>query len=71
MSVTDHDKIRLRAFQIWEAEGRQEGWDLEYWVCAEVGLSTMPAPKRAKPTAAVKKTVKISRGEEGDACGCR
>ena len=52
MSVTDYDKIRLRAFQIWEAEGRPEGRDLEHWQRAEFELSLTPLPKRANPSPA-------------------
>jgi len=61
MSVTDHEKIRLRAFQIWEAEGRPEGRDEEHWQRAECELSLVPSPKAAKPSstegAAAKKAV--------------
>ena len=61
MSVTDHEKIRLRAFQIWESEGRPEGLDQEHWQRAECEPSLMPAPKVAKPSstegAATKKAV--------------
>ncbi len=61
--MTEIDKIRLRAFQIWEAEGRPLGRDLHHWLQAEIELSLEPprppkpasgAAKAAKPTAAKK-----------------
>ncbi len=48
MSVTDHDKISLRAFQIWEAEGRPVGLELEHWLRAEIELRVVPVPVRTK-----------------------
>lgn len=42
MTVTEYDKISLRAFQIWEAEGRPEGRDLEHWLRAEIELRVVP-----------------------------
>jgi Protein of unknown function (DUF2934) len=31
----DHDRIRDRAYQIWDRDGRQSGRDEEYWLQAE------------------------------------
>ena len=31
----DDEKIRQRAYEIWDREGRQEGRDEEYWLQAE------------------------------------
>jgi Protein of unknown function (DUF2934) len=38
----DHDKIRQRAYEIWDREGRQEGRDEDYWLQAEreLGISS-------------------------------
>ncbi|PKU23998.1 DUF2934 domain-containing protein [Telmatospirillum siberiense] len=54
MNVTDYDKISLRAFQIWEAEGRPEGRELEHWLRAEIELRVVPSPAKARPSAAPK-----------------
>jgi hypothetical protein len=35
----DREKIRDRAYEIWDREGRQEGRDDEYWLRAERELS--------------------------------
>lgn len=60
MSVTDYEKIRLRAFQIWEAEGRPEGRDMEHWVRAENELSMMPVSKRTPSSPSTKVTASPS-----------
>ena len=31
----DHDRIRDRAYEIWDRDGRQSGRDEEYWLQAE------------------------------------
>jgi hypothetical protein len=68
MSVTDHEKIRLRAFQIWEAEGRPEGMDLEHWQRAEFELSLVSIPKKAKPSGVTaSKTVAAKKSGTGKA----
>ena len=43
-----HDKVRRRAFEIWEAEGRPEGRDVEHWLRAEAEC-TADTAKAAKP----------------------
>ncbi len=35
MSTLHDDRVRARAFEIWEAEGRPVGHDLEHWLAAE------------------------------------
>jgi hypothetical protein len=37
------EKIRQRAHELWEAEGRPEGRELEFWLLAERELSEAPA----------------------------
>ncbi|MEI1251309.1 DUF2934 domain-containing protein [Rhizobium aouanii] len=34
MAIDKHEQIRLRAYEIWEAEGRPEGSDLRHWMQA-------------------------------------
>ncbi len=67
MSVTDHDKLSLRAFQIWEAAGRPAGRDLEHWLQAELELSILPESQKTKPSrvkkAAAEKPV-VAKGEK-------
>ncbi len=46
-----HEAIAQRAKQIWEAEGRQGGRDLEYWLRAERELKARP---QATPAAAIR-----------------
>ena len=56
MQVKD-DAIRDRAYQIWEAEQRPEGKEMEHWLRAEAevrGASEAPKP-------AVKQTLSASR----------
>ena len=49
--VAEHE-IRLRSYLLWEAEGRPEGRDLEFWFLAKAQLdveSRSPSPwKRPK-----------------------
>lgn len=44
------ERILKKAYEIWEAEGRPGGRDMEHWVQAEVAL----AAKKAKPKAKAK-----------------
>ena len=39
-----HEKVRERAYQIWEREGRQEGRAEEHWSQAEQELADGQAP---------------------------
>jgi Protein of unknown function (DUF2934) len=59
MSDTDHDleqRIRARAYLLWEAEGRQEGMADNYWhrarelIEAEVQSSYPPTQSRGHRT---------------------
>jgi len=53
--IIDHEAIRRRAYEIWEAEGRPEGREQEHWIqaqrelCEESGLRVgdlQPLPTR-------------------------
>jgi len=55
---TPEDKIRARAHEIWEHNGRPDGQDLDHWRQAEAELAPRAkkpgkaaAPKKAKPAA--------------------
>lgn len=43
MSCISEDVIRIRAYQIWEREGRPSGRDYEHWVQAQVELESEAA----------------------------
>ncbi|HWG05287.1 MAG TPA: DUF2934 domain-containing protein [Beijerinckiaceae bacterium] len=49
MDVAIEDRVRSRAYEIWEAEGRPSDRSLIHWDLAMreiVSLATMPAPKK-------------------------
>ncbi len=57
--MTDiHDKVRRRAFEIWEAEGRPEGRDVEHWLRAEAECAAVPAKAVAAEPAKAARTAK-------------
>ena len=59
-------QIRERAYLLWEAEGRPEGRDLEFWARAETEISAQRAGARKsmnKPTAPRPKTPKGKAGK--------
>ena len=43
------ERVRERAYQLWEAEGKPEGQDFEHWMRAREEIETMP--KDGDPTA--------------------
>lgn len=51
------DEIQRRAYQLWEADGRPEGLDQNYWfkavseIAADAAKAIKPARKRAAPRA--------------------
>ena len=49
--VVNHDALRRRAFEIWEAEGRPQGRDVEHWLRAEAELKAAGAKTAKKTTA--------------------
>ncbi|HLN25429.1 MAG TPA: DUF2934 domain-containing protein [Patescibacteria group bacterium] len=60
MSVGIEEKIRQRAFEIWEAEGRPEGREQDHWLQAQTEISRLPviAPAPLVDPAAIAPTVK-------------
>ena len=41
-SVDNQEKIRLRAYELYEARGHKEGHELEDWLQAESEVTTKP-----------------------------
>lgn len=54
LTVSDAE-ISLRAYQIWEAEGKPSGKDFEHWLRAKAELATVVAPASAAKQAPAKK----------------
>jgi hypothetical protein len=57
-SITKKEaEISLRAYEIWEAEGKPHGKDFDHWLKAEAELvSTAKAARPARKNPAAKKT---------------
>ena len=54
MKQAKREKILKKAYEIWEAEGRPHGQDMEHWLRAELMLSeetTVSKPAAKKPAA--------------------
>jgi hypothetical protein len=47
----DADRIRQRAFELWEQDGRPEGRDMDYWFRAEAELAGEGASGLETPVA--------------------
>jgi len=66
-SVVSPDKIAARAYEIWEAEGRPEGRDLDHWIKAASEVTPAKPKKKAaangngkaKPVAAAPAPAKV------------
>ena len=53
MQALSQEKIQVRAYELWEQEGRPDGRAEEFWHRASSELSTNGAPKKAsKPATA-------------------
>lgn len=47
-----HARVQLRAYELWEAEGRPTGREVEHWLRAEAEVrGQIPAPFKPKPLA--------------------
>lgn len=49
------ERVRERAYHIWEQEGRPHGRDVEHWRRAEAELTIVPAALRETATAKASK----------------
>lgn len=56
MSAVSPELIRLRAYELWEAEGRPSGRDRDHWLHAahELGALAKPSARRSRPLRASK-----------------
>ncbi len=46
LSVDEERRIRARAYEIWEEEGRRDGLDQEHWLRAKWELEHGPEPSK-------------------------
>jgi hypothetical protein len=62
-------RVRERAYHLWESEGRPSGRHAEHWLASEQAtlaeIVTAPSSKPAKPKAAAKKTARNARSPAG------
>jgi Protein of unknown function (DUF2934) len=49
--AVDADRVRQRAFELWEQDGRPEGRDMDYWFRAEAELTGQGASGLETPAA--------------------
>ena len=63
MAFGSEDHIRVRAYHLWEANGRPDGRDLEFWEQARETIfdDGSPAKKRSTAASAVAKDAKRGR----------
>lgn len=54
---THEDRIRQRAYEIWEREGRPHGDDLKHWMQAFQEIAENAQPGTLKPARTSKKTI--------------
>ena len=59
--LPDDEKIRRRAYEIWEREGRPEGREAEHWRMAAEELAALPGPTDTQevPAARVRGPAKL------------
>jgi hypothetical protein len=53
MEQSVHERIRERAYQLWDAGGRVEGQADQHWLCAEHEILSQPATPPANPSSRV------------------
>ncbi len=63
MNMTDEEKIRARAYQLWEERGQREGGAMDHWLEAEreVMASEAPSKKPRKPRSTASTKAKSAR----------
>ncbi len=76
MEFAKEEDIRVRAYHLWEASGRPDGRDLEFWETAQQSLANgnhRAAPTAAGPTRAKARSrpAKAAGSKSGDAASRR
>ena len=61
MSQDIEQRIRDRAYAIWQEQGCPEGSDYEHWLMAEQEVAVMPAAIQTAPKAAKTATAKAPK----------
>lgn len=78
METSFEQKVRERAYEIWQAAGMQDGMAHEHWCAAETDVRTMAepttkaraaAPRRAKTKVAATATSKAAPRKSGRTLG--
>lgn len=57
MQALSHDQIQVRAYELWEQEGKPYGRSEEFWLRATAELGVLTAVKKPKKTAAKSEAV--------------
>ena len=71
MSVTAEEHVRVRAYHLWEANGRPEGRDLEFWEQARQSLANgelleaQQPPMTARPITDLQSAVALKGASNG------
>ena len=71
MAVTAEEHVRIRAYHLWEANGRPEGRDLEFWEQAQQSLADgehrdpRPRPKASRRAAGAQPAIAIKAAGDG------
>jgi hypothetical protein len=65
MGEIPEEAIRMRAYHIWEREGRPEGRDLEHWIQARIELTAevVPVQPQRSPAAAPPQQARSNGGK--------
>lgn len=48
-NIPSDDEIRLRAYYLWEINGRQDGRELDYWLQAALELEDLARDRGGEP----------------------
>jgi Protein of unknown function (DUF2934) len=70
MAIEIEDQIRVRAYHLWEANGRPEGRDLEFWEQARQTSSQPISQQSAQYEPAARKR-RATRSQAGNSAAAR
>jgi len=65
MGEIPEETIRMRAYHIWEREGRPDGRELEHWIRAQIELTAevVPVQPQRSPVAAPPQQARSNGGK--------